>query len=69
MAEADEDAPLSISEQLEACMQNLPVRLENLVLEAKANPYGFLTDNILNRIIVILLNEQDDRISDKVSWK
>lgn len=66
MSEETEDMALTISEQLDVCMQTLPVRLESLVDAAKTNPFGFLTDNVLNRIIVILLNEQDDRISDKV---
>lgn len=66
MSEETEDQPLSISEQLDMCTQILPVRLEDLVIASKTDPHRFLTDNILNRIIVVLLNEQDDRISDKV---
>jgi hypothetical protein len=46
---------------------SLPVNLFNLVDLSKSNPSTFIFENTLTRLIVVLLNEQDNRISNKVS--
>jgi len=48
-------------------LHTLPVQLQPFVDIAKRNPHLIFTEHIADRMIVTLLNEQDSRISDKVT--
>jgi hypothetical protein len=57
----------AMKELLDNSLLSLPVNLINLVGLSSTNPPSFIFENTLSRLIVVLLNEQDNRISDKVS--
>jgi len=52
--------------QLDAALLSRPVDLTALVSMSKSNPSNFLKDNVLHRLISILLNESNSLKSDKV---
>ena len=57
---------LSAKWQLDAALLSRPVDLTPLVSLSRSNPSTFLEDNTLHRLVSLLLNEKDDRKSDKV---
>eukprot|EP01039_Chlorochromonas_danica_P001318 gene1318-1439_t len=56
---------LSAKWQLDAALLSRPVDLTALVSLSKTSPDEFLEDGILHRLVSVLLNEQNDKKSDK----
>ena len=52
--------------QLDAALLSRPVDLTALVSMSKSEPANFLKDNVLQRLVTILLNEKNASKSDKV---
>jgi hypothetical protein len=52
--------------QLDAALLSRPVDLTALVTMSRTSPESFLDDNTLHRLISTLLNEKNDKKSDKV---
>ena len=52
--------------QLDAALLSRPVDLTALVTMSRASPEKFLEDNTLHRLVSTLLNEKNDKKSDKV---
>jgi len=57
---------LSAKWQLDAALLSRPVDLTPLVTLSKSNPDSFLEDNTLPRLVTVLLNEKNEKKSDKV---
>ena len=53
--------------QLDAALLSRPVDLTALVTMSRATPEKFLEDNTLHRLVSTLLNEKNDKKSDKVT--
>jgi hypothetical protein len=53
--------------QLDAALLSRPVDLTALVSMSRSHPEKFLDDNTLHRLVSSLLNEKNDRKSDKVN--
>lgn len=53
--------------QLDAALLSRPVDLTPLVTMSRSDPDSFLDDNTLHRLVTSLLNEKNDKKSDKVS--
>ena len=53
--------------QLDAALLSRPVDLTALVTMSRSSPEKFLSDNVLHRLVSSLLNEKNDKKSDKVS--
>ena len=53
--------------QLDAAMLSRPVDLTALVTMSIASPEKFFEDNTLHRLVSTLLNEKNDKKSDKVT--
>jgi hypothetical protein len=58
----------SLSEMFNSALASLPVDISEFVELSTFNASLIFTENIVNRLIVVLLNEQDKRISNKVSY-
>ena len=58
---------LSAKWQLDAALLSRPVDLTALVTMSRSTPDNFLEDRTLHRLVENLLNEQNDKKSDKVS--
>jgi len=56
---------LSAKWQLDAALLSRPVDLTPLVTLSKSNPDSFLEDNTLPRLVTVLLNEKNEKKSDK----
>lgn len=56
---------LSVKWQLDAALLSRPVDLTALVSLSRSEPDNFLEDNTLHRLVSTLLNEQNDKKSDK----
>jgi hypothetical protein len=52
--------------QLDAALLSRPVDLTSLVTMSRTNPESFLEENTLHRLVMSLLNEKNDKKSDKV---
>ncbi len=57
---------LSAKWQLDAALLSRPVDLTPLVTMSRSDPQSFLEDNTLPRLVTALLNEKNDKKSDKV---
>jgi len=57
---------LSVKWQLDAALLSRPVDLTALVSLSRLEPDKFLEDNTLYRLVSVLLNEKNDKKSDKV---
>ena len=57
----------SLTALFQKALHTLPVQLQPFVDLSKRDPHLIFTEHIADRMIVTLLNEQDSRISDKVS--
>eukprot|EP00614_Pseudopedinella_elastica_P023407 CAMPEP_0172629850 /NCGR_PEP_ID=MMETSP1068-20121228/170173_1 /TAXON_ID=35684 /ORGANISM="Pseudopedinella elastica, Strain CCMP716" /LENGTH=196 /DNA_ID=CAMNT_0013440505 /DNA_START=107 /DNA_END=693 /DNA_ORIENTATION=- len=55
---------LSVKWQLDAALLSRPVDLTSLVSISLTNPEAFLEDDVLHRMVKVLLNEQDERRSN-----
>ena len=64
-AETD-STKMSLSLTFTRCLKNLPVNLEDFVKLSKTNPDVLFNEQTLDRIVQIVLVEQDTRISNKV---
>ena len=58
---------LSAKWQLDAALLSRPVDLTALVTMSRSSPEKFTEDNTLHRLVASLLNEKNDKKSDKVS--
>lgn len=56
---------MSFLEIYQLALVSLPVDLASLYNESLANPSSLFIDGVINRLVVVLLNEQDVRISNK----
>jgi hypothetical protein len=57
---------LSAKWQLDAALLSRPVDLTALVTMSRSSPDKFVEDNTLHRLVATLLNEKNDKKSDKV---
>jgi hypothetical protein len=57
---------LSAKWQLDAALLSRPVDLTALVTMSRSSPDKFVEDNTLHRLVSTLLNEKNDKKSDKV---
>lgn len=55
--------------QLDAALLSRPVDLTSLVTMSRTDPNNFLEDGTLHRLVSTLLNEKNDKKSDKVGLK
>lgn len=53
--------------QLDAALLSRPVDLTALVTMSRSSPEMLIEDNTLHRLVASLLNEKNDKKSDKVS--
>lgn len=60
---------LSAKWQLDAALLSRPVDLTALVTMSRTVPENFLKDNVLHRLITLLLNEKNTNKSDKVHYQ
>lgn len=58
---------LSAKWQLDAALLSRPVDLTALVTMSRSSPEKFTEDNTLHRLVASLLNEKNDKKSDKVN--
>lgn len=54
----------SISPLLDQCFESLPVNLDSLLALLPYDADEFLESNIIDRLVLTLLNEEDERIAD-----
>jgi hypothetical protein len=66
MASSKQSVKLSAKWQLDAALLSRPVDLTSLVTMSRSSPEAFTEDNTLHRLVTALLNEQNNKKSDKV---
>lgn len=59
---------LSAKWQLDAALLSRPVDLTALVTMSRSTPDKLVEDNTLHRLVSVLLNEKNDKKSDKVKY-